>query len=99
MISSEQLLFSKEASLADDLVGRWILYRWPVVGCLPPTAYRLPPTSYIRVPPTTYHPLPPTSYLLRLEEYGSEEDGPWGVGAAYLGRQRALDVSLSCRLP
>jgi hypothetical protein len=78
VISSEQLLFSKEASLADDLVGMWILYKWPVVGwcvgiikarnALLPT-YHLPTTSYLLVPPTTYHLLPPTSYLLLRTAY------------------------------
>jgi hypothetical protein len=30
--TAEQLTFSKEASTADTLVGRHILYKWPVVG-------------------------------------------------------------------
>ena len=86
--SAEQLVFSKEASLADALVDRHLLFKWPVVGwCVGQIVARNTDARFFRMIEEQRTPANFWVYyemdeekvktVLRLEEYGGEEDMSW----------------------
>ena len=86
--SAEQLAFSKAASLADALVGRHILFKWPVVGwCVGKIVERNMDARYFKMLEDTRTPVNFWIYyeidqekvktVLRLDEYGGDENSSW----------------------
>jgi hypothetical protein len=86
--SAEMLAFSKEASAADELVGRSILYNWPVVGwCVGIIKARNTDGRFSKtidsqrekVNFVVYYEIDDeeVNTVLRAAEHGGEEDGSW----------------------
>ena len=86
--SEEMLAFSKEASAADELVGRSILYNWPVVGwCVGTIKARntdgritkMIDTQREKVNFYIYYEIDgeEVKTVLRSAEHGGDEDGAW----------------------
>ena len=96
--SAEQLGFSKEASPADDLVGKSILFNWSVVGwCvgvikernMDARSYRKIDDERVKVNFLIYYAIDdnvvPT--VLRLEEHGGQEESSWVMLEVEVGEQ------------
>ena len=86
--SAETLAFSKEASAADELVGRSILYNWPVVGwCVGVIKARNTDARFSKtidgqrekVNFVVYYEIDDeeVNTVLRTADHGGEEDGSW----------------------
>mmetsp|Transcript_3235 Transcript_3235/g.6772 ORF Transcript_3235/g.6772 Transcript_3235/m.6772 type:complete len:190 (-) Transcript_3235:268-837(-) len=86
--SAEMLTFSKEVSVADELVGRSIIYHWPVVGwCVGIVKARNTDGRFTkmingqreRVNFIIHYMIDDeeAKTALQISEYGGDEDGAW----------------------
>ena len=86
--TAEQLTFSKGASAADALVGRHILYKWPVVGwCVGKIAvrnqdarsFKVMEDERVKVNFIIFYEIDQQTVktVLRLNEYNGDEESSW----------------------